>query len=113
MLARALLTLLGVALLQSAVLATHPQVTAIVPRGAKRGTEVTLTIYGQRLQTIQGLQLFQSGIEVLEVKPDQANKATVRIEPILDRFAGSVGCRDLRRRSFRPRCLRQSQRRTP
>lgn len=73
------LTAIIAATLASALAATHPQVSAVYPRGAKRGTEVTLKIYGARLQEIQGLTFFRPGIVVLEVKPESATRAQCRI----------------------------------
>jgi Quinohemoprotein amine dehydrogenase, alpha subunit domain III len=58
---------------------THPTISAIVPRGGQRGTEIKLTIYGARLSSIEGLLLVREGIEVLEVKKDRANRAYVTI----------------------------------
>lgn len=66
-------------LLASALSATHPQVSSILPRGGQRGTEVELQIRGRNLQTLQGLLLFREGIEVLEVKPGRSTGGSLRI----------------------------------
>ena len=54
--------LLIAGLLVAPLAATHPEVSAVYPRGARQGSEVTLQIYGQRLQSIQGLTFFKEGI---------------------------------------------------
>jgi len=72
-------TLLAAALLIAPLPATHPEVSAVYPRGARQDSEVTLEIYGQRLQSIQGITFFKEGIEVLQVTPKSATRAQVRI----------------------------------
>jgi len=59
--------------------AGSPTVTSVLPRGGQRGTEVVLTIAGNRLQGPQGLFLHRPGIEVLEVKSVSATRISLRI----------------------------------
>ena len=69
--------------------AQHPNVSAIYPRGSRQGSEVELKIYGDRLQSIEGLTFFQPGISVLEVKPKTPKLAEVRIQIAKDCPLGS------------------------
>ncbi|MEE2887352.1 MAG: hypothetical protein VX951_07955, partial [Planctomycetota bacterium] len=73
-------TALVAAILATPLAATHPEVNAVYPRGARQGSETTLKIYGQRLQSISGITFFKQGIVVLEIKPQNAGLAEVRIK---------------------------------
>lgn len=68
-------------LLAGPVKASSPYLATIYPRGARRGSELELRLYGGNLQKIVGLLLNRPGIEVLGVKDVQQNqaRATVRI----------------------------------
>src|SRR5690606_23220197 len=65
------------------------QVGAIVPAGGQRGTELSLTIYGQRLSDCNGLVFLQPGIEVLECRGERFNRARARIRIAADCALGS------------------------
>ncbi|MEW4566395.1 PPC domain-containing protein [Tautonia sp. JC769] len=68
-------------LVASAASASSPVLNAILPAGAQRGTEVELTLSGDRLADAQEILWYQPGIETIALEPADANtvKATVRI----------------------------------
>ncbi|MGE0709266.1 MAG: PPC domain-containing protein [Planctomycetota bacterium] len=55
-------------------LAASPSVGSIVPRGAQRGAELTITLYGRRLEDPLGLILHEPGLLVLKVEAVPAKK---------------------------------------
>lgn len=78
---RPLVPIALVLLLASAASASSPVLSNILPPGAQRGTEVELTLSGDRLADAQELLWYQPGIEIVSLEVvDNANvKATVRI----------------------------------
>lgn len=77
------LSLAGLFLSTSAAFATAPQLGNILPRGGQRGTEVEVTLNGQRLDDAQELLVYEPGIEVsgLTVVNDKQVKAKLKIAP--------------------------------
>ncbi|OYW16861.1 MAG: peptidase, partial [Planctomycetales bacterium 12-60-4] len=68
---------------QGAVLeGAAPRLSQIVPRGAQRGTEVEVTLRGERLDDVQQLMVYEPGIEVLELAAtnDKELKCKFKIE---------------------------------
>lgn len=62
-----------------------PKVDAVSPPGGQRGTEVELTLRGQRLVAPQALLLSQPGLEVLSVAPGKdATSCTVKLRLAAD-----------------------------
>jgi len=59
---------------------THPLFQGLHPRGGRRGTEMTLQVYGRRLNNIQGIYQLEDGIELLEAKTLRNNRAQLRIK---------------------------------
>ena len=51
----------------TAVDAAAPRLSVVVPRGAQRGTEVEITLRGERLDDAQQLMIYEPGIEVTEL----------------------------------------------
>jgi hypothetical protein len=70
---------------RTASLATDPHLSTITPLGGQRGSEVELTLRGERLADARELIFYSPGLEVLglEVPTNQAQvvKARVRIAP--------------------------------
>lgn len=58
--------------------AAAPQLGVIVPRGAQRGTEIEITLSGQRLEDAQQLMIYEPGIEVLSLTPTMGNANEVK-----------------------------------
>ena len=66
------------------VWAASPQLSVVLPRGAQRGTEATLTFTGDRLKDTQEIFFYDSGFEVTKIEPSEDGKkavATVKIAP--------------------------------
>jgi hypothetical protein len=65
----------------SAAYAAVPQLGNILPRGAQRGTEVELTLSGDRLADAEQLVLYESGLEVtsFQVTGEKEIKAKLKI----------------------------------
>jgi len=77
-----LLLLLSGLLSLAASAAFTPKLDVILPRGAQRGTEVTLQLIGQRLNNPQDLLFHQPGIELLGFEQKEKKLlAKVRIAP--------------------------------
>jgi len=74
--------LLALVLCGSTAFAASPQLTIITPRGVQRGTEAELTLHGRRLTDAQELLIYEKGITVLSVEPDEKDekKAKVKIK---------------------------------
>ncbi|MDX1967690.1 MAG: PPC domain-containing protein [Planctomycetaceae bacterium] len=62
--------------------AAAPRLSVIVPRGAQRGSEVEVTLAGERLDDVQQLMIYEPGIEVLDLKAtnDKELKCKFKIE---------------------------------
>jgi hypothetical protein len=75
----ALALILGLA---TAAPASSPSLSNVLPAGAQRGTEVELTLSGDRLDDAQEILWYQPGIETidLEAVDEKTVKATVRID---------------------------------
>ena len=64
------------------VFAASPVQTSVIPRGGQRGTEVELTLTGDRLADAQQLLRYKSGIAVKNIQPTtQQVKVQVAIAP--------------------------------
>lgn len=63
--------------------AVQPAFNATEPAGAQRGTEVTVTFTGERLEDTEQVMFFEKGIEVLEIlsATNRSVKAKLRIAP--------------------------------
>lgn len=61
-----------------------PQVDRMTPPGGQRGTEVAVTLTGQRLFEPQGVLLEQPGLELLEIKADKPEQCTLRLRVAAD-----------------------------
>ena len=61
------------------VWASPPQLNTILPRGASRGDEVTVTIHGRNLANTIDLLFHDTGIEFVEVGETADNRATVTL----------------------------------
>ncbi|MEQ8768375.1 MAG: PPC domain-containing protein [Planctomycetota bacterium] len=77
----ALRTLAGLVLLCVTATAADPRLDTLVPRGARQGTEVDVTLVGQRLKDAAEILWFEPGIEVLslEAKDDRTVRGRLRI----------------------------------
>ncbi len=62
----------------AAVRAADPRLTSISPPGAQRGTEVDVTLRGQRLADAQEILLYEPGIKVLGLEPIEKNANAVK-----------------------------------
>ena len=62
---------------------TAPQLVAISPAGAQRGTEVEMTFKGERLQDAEEMICYEPGIQVLALASvtNQSVKARVKVAP--------------------------------
>lgn len=71
----------GCCLVAGSALATAPQLGNILPRGGQRGTEVEVTLNGQRLDDAQELMIYEPGVEVagFEIVNDKQVKAKLKI----------------------------------
>ncbi|MGC8638570.1 MAG: PPC domain-containing protein, partial [Isosphaeraceae bacterium] len=67
----------------SPALAINPVVRSMKPMGGRRGTEVVVTLSGQRLADTQGVLFYEPGIVAtkIEAGKDDQVKATFRISP--------------------------------
>jgi hypothetical protein len=54
-----------------AAMAAAPQFSNILPRGVQRGTEVEVTLSGRNLEDAEELLLYDTGLEVLELEPNE------------------------------------------
>src|SRR5688572_3885580 len=64
------------------VAAASPALTSVLPRGGQRGSEIEVTLGGDRLVDAQELFLYQPGLTVKKlVATTQAVKASVAIAP--------------------------------
>ena len=59
--------------------AADPALTVILPRGVQRGTEQVIRFTGARLDDAQEIFLYEPGVEVVEIKPADANNIDVKI----------------------------------
>lgn len=88
----------------AAVEAAAPRLTQIVPRGGQRGTEVEVTLRGERLDDVQELMIYEPGIEVLELKATNDKELKCRFKVATDcdlgtkriRVRTATGISDLR-----------------
>ena len=80
---RPTLTISALLLAASAALASSPNLGAIRPVGAQRGTEVTIDLTGARLGDAKEILYYQPGIETtkLETVADNHVRATIKIAP--------------------------------
>ncbi|MCR9293743.1 MAG: serine protease [bacterium] len=61
--------------------ADDPAISSLMPPGFQSGTEVELRIVGARLQDATQLLLYEAGVEVLELKPEEKEvKVKLRID---------------------------------
>ncbi|HEX8915486.1 MAG TPA: hypothetical protein VF796_24245, partial [Humisphaera sp.] len=67
----------------SAAFAASPSLDNVLPRGGQRGTEVEVTLRGNRLADAQEVFLYEPGIAVTDVKPEGTNavRAKFKIAP--------------------------------
>ncbi len=74
---------LALTLVASPVLGASPNLRGMKPMGGQRGTEVELTITGQRLADAKEILFYQPGITVTKLEPASAEqvKATFKVEP--------------------------------
>lgn len=79
----AYLSVASICFVASSAFAAAPQLGNILPRGGQRGTEVEVTLNGQRLDDAQELLIYEPGIEVsgLTVVNDKQVKAKLKIAP--------------------------------
>jgi hypothetical protein len=77
-----LLTLLTLSMVAPPVLAVSPVIRSMKPVGGRRGTEVAVTLTGQRLGDAKDILFYQPGIKVtkLESGKDEEVKATFTID---------------------------------
>ncbi|MEL7335244.1 MAG: hypothetical protein AAFN70_03470, partial [Planctomycetota bacterium] len=61
-------------------LAAVPVVTRLEPLGVRSGQETTITLHGARLKDAFDVLSEREGIEILEVKPENNAKVTVRLK---------------------------------
>ena len=75
--------LLAVVILSPQALAISPVVRGMKPVGARRGSEVVVTLTGQRLADTQGILFYEPGIVAtkIEAGKDDQVKATFQISP--------------------------------
>lgn len=66
-------------LLQSALAGFTPVLNLIEPRGAPRGTELDLQLYGERLDNAQELFQYAPGIEVRSISVENDKHATAHV----------------------------------
>lgn len=59
--------------------AGEPQLARVMPRGAQRGTQVEISLYGKHLRETQGLLFDGRGIEVLSIGECKDGKALVTL----------------------------------
>ena len=80
---RILLALLALLTVASPVLAISPVVRGMKPVGGRRGTEVVVTLTGQRLADTRGILFYEPGIVAtkIEAGKDDQVKATFKISP--------------------------------
>lgn len=72
--------LLAAALMaQPALAGFEPVLNLIEPRGAPRGTEVSLELYGERLDGVQELFQYVPGIEVRSISAENDKHATAKV----------------------------------
>src|SRR5688572_26441749 len=72
--------LLWLLLLGAAARAASPTVTSVMPRGGQRGTEIDITLAGDRLADAQEILFYQPGITVKTLQPTtQQVKAHIAI----------------------------------
>ncbi|MFM7059283.1 MAG: peptidase [Planctomycetota bacterium] len=64
--------------------AADPSLSIILPRGAQRGTEQVFRFAGARLDDAQEVFFYEPGLEVLEIKPADANNIDVRVRIAAD-----------------------------
>ncbi|QDT35778.1 peptidase [Stratiformator vulcanicus] len=65
--------------------AATPQLSVILPRGIQRGAESELTFRGSRLTDVEEVMLYDEGIEVLSVDPDEKGRVVkVRVRAAED-----------------------------
>ena len=78
-----LLASLALTIVAPPVLAVSPVIRTMKPVGGRRGTEVVVTLTGQRLADAKDILFYQPGIRVVKLEPENATqvKATFRIEP--------------------------------
>ncbi|WP_169974078.1 PPC domain-containing protein [Tautonia rosea] len=86
-----------VLLVASAASASSPVLSTILPAGVQRGTEVELTLAGDRLADAQELLWYQPGIETLSVEPAEDGKSVKAAIRIAE--DARLGLYDLRIRS--------------
>jgi hypothetical protein len=80
---RILLAALALGIVAPSAMAVSPVIRTLKPAGGRRGTEVVVTITGQRLADTKGFLFYQSGIKVKKIegaREDQV-KATFTIRP--------------------------------
>jgi len=90
------LALLAFTIVTPTAMAVSPAIRVISPVGAQRGTEVRVTLTGQRLTDAKELLFYQPGIRVtkMEVDKDGRVMATLKIVP-----DASLGLHDFRLRT--------------
>ncbi|MDB5295191.1 MAG: hypothetical protein JWO31_1174, partial [Phycisphaerales bacterium] len=81
---RGLAATLALAASAASARAATPALDQVVPRGAQRGTEVEMTLTGNRLADAQEVLLYQPGIEVVDLKPVGANAVKCRFRVSAD-----------------------------
>jgi len=79
----AVLFLVGFTLLTNQARATAPRLTSILPLAAQRGTELEVTLSGERLQDAEEILCFEPGIQVLKLSgiTNAAVKAQIKLAP--------------------------------
>ena len=73
--------LLGMMIVATPALAISPNVRGISPVGGQRGTEVVVTLTGQRLSDIKEILFYQPGVTVSKIEVDKTGqvKATFKV----------------------------------
>lgn len=77
---RLLLYALVVCSATSPALAASPHLRDVRPKGGQRGTELEVTLRGDRLQSPQEILLYRSGIQVLGIEPASEDHKTVKVK---------------------------------
>lgn len=88
-----LLGVLAVAFSVSVVEAASPRINRLQPQGAQLGTNVELTIHGNRLDDAAGLFLYEPGIRVEEIIATAGDRLVCRVKIAEDCPLGEHGLR--------------------
>jgi hypothetical protein len=60
--------------------AVDPNLSHVLPSGFQRGTEVSATFYGRRLEDVEEIMLYQPGVKVLAIEEKKDRTVTAKIK---------------------------------